>query len=909
MKPNFTLHLGYDAIRLLHRVTDQSQILVGEASLGGSDEGDQITSLQRKAVRLSAGEMKTDLVVPISEVFYASCSAPGTSDEQRSRRVREFLGGRTSYDVSELVFDWRADDGSETAQVAAVAKETLRQAEEFAIRGNFNPVCFSGHALPGQFDRPPEFGRVRDGISQSPPGNDGANGNRHKVSFLKRIMSIFSKSRNAIPRTDERVHPIHSRCREVSFENAGVDISTDVRLFATANRPLDYAKRCRLALPIFLISALVSGVAILAATEAHTQSNDSASSSATAQGDNPLLDYIKSRHDLLLDSPQSSTDQDSSTVSAAPGTTDQNVLPEPGSVLNFPRPQVRPKTAAIVNPDPELPLTTDTENPIESLISGLPENREQSDSTNLAIVDGASVAESGIDEVDKEINNNQIDPVEAVDGVLPESPRVATKPVGKVGFREPVVANGAIELVPSELSDSIYFPFSAQTGRRGVTTKEIQTGRRNVNLSDDLSSVLAHAGVAIENSAGESKSSSDSTPEQSNVSSGLRPPDDAENETIQNIVDELIEEASQTDGANPELVISEFPNPIRRSDPREVGTADDSARSGAEEAANPFLEGLTPLILPKPVFRTTTEHFEFPENENQFTIPRQAAFVPEADAAENETIANAELDGLTASPLPKPTHRAPSERAEDRTDQNRFEIPRQAAYVPEADAAESTATASAVLDGLTASPLPKPTHRAPSERAEDRTDQNRFEIPRQAAYVPEADAAESTTTASAVLDGLTASPLPKPTHRGTSEPAEDRTDQNRFEIPRQAAFVPEADADESTTTASAVLDGLTASPLPKPTHRGTSEAAVDRTDQNRFEIPRQAAYVPEADAEESTTTASAELDGLTASPAAKANAPRSFRTRRRQDRSKPVRNSATSRICSGGRRGGEHNNR
>lgn len=152
MTPRFSLTLSPEGIGLLHR-TKTGWSEVGQVSLDDPDLGEALKMLRATASGLEGGGVLSELVLPEGQVLYSRLTPEGPLGEDS---IRKALEGLTPYAVDELVFDWEPDgDG---AQVAVVARETLAEAEAFAVEHRFNPVCFTARPTPEQFPRPPWFG-------------------------------------------------------------------------------------------------------------------------------------------------------------------------------------------------------------------------------------------------------------------------------------------------------------------------------------------------------------------------------------------------------------------------------------------------------------------------------------------------------------------------------------------------------------------------------------------------------------------------------------------------------------------------------------------------------------------------------------------------------------------------------
>lgn len=157
MKPNFALDLTHTGISLLHRGR-KGWLFVGTVDLDDPDLGGALALLRKTATAMSGAGLSTKLLIPASQVLYTTIHAPGPSDTARRAQIGEALKGRTPYDLSEIVFDWSGSGPD--LKVAAIARETLKEAEAFAVEHRFNPVSFASTPPEGAFDGEPFFGET-----------------------------------------------------------------------------------------------------------------------------------------------------------------------------------------------------------------------------------------------------------------------------------------------------------------------------------------------------------------------------------------------------------------------------------------------------------------------------------------------------------------------------------------------------------------------------------------------------------------------------------------------------------------------------------------------------------------------------------------------------------------------------
>lgn len=165
MKPDFALTLSFEGISLLRRV-EHGWARVGDVALDASDLRGALAALRSEADLLSpvAGQVK--LVIPNEQIKYLSIPDTGQTGDALQNDIRAALDGATPYSVDELHFDWAQASGA--IQIAAVATETLEEAENFAANHHFDPVCFVAKAAEGDFSGEVFFGTANHWSGPAP---------------------------------------------------------------------------------------------------------------------------------------------------------------------------------------------------------------------------------------------------------------------------------------------------------------------------------------------------------------------------------------------------------------------------------------------------------------------------------------------------------------------------------------------------------------------------------------------------------------------------------------------------------------------------------------------------------------------------------------------------------------------
>ncbi|WP_085826417.1 hypothetical protein [Roseovarius gaetbuli] len=158
MKPNFALSLSFEGIALLHRV-GAGWHLVGEVTLDSEDLSGDLAALRAKAKALDPSGFATKLILPNEQIKYLELSADSAPDGDLDRAVTDALDGATPYALDDLAYDWALD--SDRILVAAVARETLEEAEAFGLEHEINPISFVARPDDDAFPGEPFFGITR----------------------------------------------------------------------------------------------------------------------------------------------------------------------------------------------------------------------------------------------------------------------------------------------------------------------------------------------------------------------------------------------------------------------------------------------------------------------------------------------------------------------------------------------------------------------------------------------------------------------------------------------------------------------------------------------------------------------------------------------------------------------------
>ncbi|WP_323783395.1 hypothetical protein, partial [Leisingera sp.] len=158
IKPAFALSLSSVGIELIYRAKDGWRS-VGGTPFDADDLPAALAALREDAQRLAPGEFFCKLVLPDEQIRYLTAETGDLPVEARIEAARQALEGATPYPVDELAFDISVE-GSRT-HVAAVALETLDEAETFAVAHGFGPASFVAAPENSGFRGEPFFGTTR----------------------------------------------------------------------------------------------------------------------------------------------------------------------------------------------------------------------------------------------------------------------------------------------------------------------------------------------------------------------------------------------------------------------------------------------------------------------------------------------------------------------------------------------------------------------------------------------------------------------------------------------------------------------------------------------------------------------------------------------------------------------------
>lgn len=154
--PEFAMSFTQEAV-LLERRNGQDWQSLGDARYMSGNIATKLNSLRGDNGNERSGP-DTVLVIPDEQILYTTLTVPPGSD--MPAMIGRALEGMTPYKAEDLVFDWCPDENGQidSLRVAAVARITLKEAEEFARAQGFQPLGFEARPGDGRFAGQPDFG-------------------------------------------------------------------------------------------------------------------------------------------------------------------------------------------------------------------------------------------------------------------------------------------------------------------------------------------------------------------------------------------------------------------------------------------------------------------------------------------------------------------------------------------------------------------------------------------------------------------------------------------------------------------------------------------------------------------------------------------------------------------------------
>lgn len=153
----YALSFSEDAVQLQRRDAAAEGVApsvwrhLGSVQFDSAGFRDDVSALL--AMTGAPAPLPVTMVIPDDQILYTTLTvAPGAD---RERAVAKALDGLTPYAIEDLAFDWDGDGDS--VRVAAVARQTLREARDFAAQYGFDAQGFRAAPTDGAYPGEPVF--------------------------------------------------------------------------------------------------------------------------------------------------------------------------------------------------------------------------------------------------------------------------------------------------------------------------------------------------------------------------------------------------------------------------------------------------------------------------------------------------------------------------------------------------------------------------------------------------------------------------------------------------------------------------------------------------------------------------------------------------------------------------------
>ena len=136
--PRFALSLSFEGVGL-EEYSKGASSKIAEAIFNKDDFDQRMSELSRKAEAMSGDGLRVALILPNEQIKFVSVACPDDADSITiNEHILRTMDGATPYSMDELRFDHHLANG--TLYVAAVALETLNEAEDLAKNYGFSPL-------------------------------------------------------------------------------------------------------------------------------------------------------------------------------------------------------------------------------------------------------------------------------------------------------------------------------------------------------------------------------------------------------------------------------------------------------------------------------------------------------------------------------------------------------------------------------------------------------------------------------------------------------------------------------------------------------------------------------------------------------------------------------------------------
>ena len=153
----YAVDLTNDGVTLWHRDADQPWQLLGEIALDAQDFSDRIEQLKTNHGPNAGEKFITRVRIPQSEVFISDIDLSDVGDADINPKVNDFLAQNTPYKPQELYFDVDKKADTDVDYVAAITKQTIKEAKEFISGLGFEVAFYTTKLDESDYTKNPRF--------------------------------------------------------------------------------------------------------------------------------------------------------------------------------------------------------------------------------------------------------------------------------------------------------------------------------------------------------------------------------------------------------------------------------------------------------------------------------------------------------------------------------------------------------------------------------------------------------------------------------------------------------------------------------------------------------------------------------------------------------------------------------
>ncbi|MFK5996689.1 MAG: hypothetical protein QM492_01125 [Rhodobacterales bacterium] len=153
----YAIELSNDGVSLWHRLASGGWDLLGKVALGEPDFSEKIAVLKKKYIPKDGSKLVAEVRIPRSEVFISKLNLEGASGDAATSKINRFLEKNTPYKAKDLVIDQITNMATDKTCLAAITKQTLKEASDFVSGYGFRAAYYTTTLDKADFPRDLKF--------------------------------------------------------------------------------------------------------------------------------------------------------------------------------------------------------------------------------------------------------------------------------------------------------------------------------------------------------------------------------------------------------------------------------------------------------------------------------------------------------------------------------------------------------------------------------------------------------------------------------------------------------------------------------------------------------------------------------------------------------------------------------